>query len=165
MMFKHLIIYFSFLFIPTMALGEAESAEYRYLTESFSKYGAAVERCERLGDKRALPDDKTLAALDSYDIDQTRVFLVGREYYLSDQCAKDELLALLLAVMSLESVELQPATKQVLQGIRDMLFTGTRWQLEKQYRALPAQMKEDLKALPYFRAPFDSLTILDQLER
>ena len=149
---------------PALAIGGPETAEHRYLVETFGDYGAAVERCERLKYEQPAPDHQTLAALNSYGIDDNRVFLVGREYHLSDQCTKDELLSLLLAVMSLQSADLEPVTQQALEGIRGMVFSDNRWHLEKQYRALPAEMKKTLEALPYFQTPFDSLSVIDRLE-
>ncbi len=152
------------LLLPIPTVAEPTSDRDRYLADTIAEYRKSVDRCDELKEDAQSPDNSLLEALKAYPQRDIRSYLISREYELLDECTKDELQDLLLAIGSLEAEDdLNAETRKSLTGIKDILFAGPRLEIELRYRNLPKEMKADLNQRPFFQKPFETFDVMDRI--
>lgn len=154
----------------TMALICAEafavdSPEFVYLQEKVAAYEHKLEECMRVGRNADLPSQAVLSALRAYPQEQVERFLVIRATLAEEQCVASELGGLATALLTIEAAEQDPSPDAVtlMHEIKPAAFTPARWELQRLYQSLPAEMREEMEEVEALQRPFNSLLIREYL--
>ena len=158
-------IAFILLLTSLNCFGQTITEEHLYITTAIANYSDALERCNKIKSNRSRIDNKTLKILSNYEFSQVEVFLLTRSAMLEEQCVKQPLAELALAIHTLEPIELHSQTQKIIDEIKILVFNDYRWTMRKKYQRLPAEMRNALEKCSYFKQPFDSHLIRNQLEQ
>lgn len=144
-----------------------DSLAITYLEGKIAAYENRLEDCLLMGRNAQIPSEAVLAALKAYPQEHTERFLLARATLAEEKCASAELGELASAVLAIEAgVDPLPESLAILLGaIKPAVFPSTRWQLQRHYLSLPADMRARLEGFEAFQHPFNSLLIRKHLFR
>lgn len=136
-----------------------------YLEGKIAAYENRLEDCLLMGRNAQIPSEAVLAALKAYPQEHAEGFLLARATLAEEKCVSAELGELASAVLSIEvGVDPLPENLAILLGeIKPAAFPSTRWQLQRHYLSLPAEMRAQLEDFEVFQHPFNSLLIRKHL--
>lgn len=142
-----------------------DSLAITYLEEKIAAYENRLQTCLLMGRSAHIPSADVLAALRTYPQEHTEGFLLARATLVEEKCVSAELGELASAVLAIEAgVDPLPENLAILlEEIKPAAFPSTRWQLQRHYLSLPADMRAQLEGFEAFQDPFNSLLIRKHL--